>query len=95
MVSSCLKNQMMYNLVMNLELPSKTAKTLEQIMLSLGTSREEAMDRALNSYLEDITMERILIAPNPRTQNMTEDDVYEIATAAVKRARAEKREKKR
>ncbi len=80
---------------MNLDLPSKTAKTLEQLRRSLGTTREEAIDRALNSYLDDIKMERVLTVPNPRTKDMTEDDVYEVANAAIKRARAEKREKKR
>ena len=81
----------MYNSNMNIELPSSTAKTLERLRRSIGTTREEAVDRALKAYLEDVQSNRILTASNPVTQDMSEDDIYAIANAAVKQARAEKR----
>lgn len=72
---------------MNIELPSSTAKTLERLRRSIGTTREEAVDRALKAYLEDIQSNRILTASNPLTQDMSEDAIYVIANAVIKQAR--------
>ena len=79
---------------MNLELPSTTAKKLEQLRRSLGTTRIEAVDRMLDNYLEDKKLLELLLAPNPATVNMTEDDIYKITTAAVKQDRVAQRAKR-
>lgn len=79
---------------MNLDLPTHTAKKLEQLRRSLGTTRVEALDRVLDNYLEDKQLLALLKAPNPATAHMTEDEVYEIVDAAVKRAREERRSNK-
>jgi hypothetical protein len=79
---------------MNLELPSATAKKLEQLRRSLGTTRIEAVDRMLDNYLEDKKLLELLLSPNPVTANMTEDQIYEITTAAVKQDRVAQRAKR-
>ena len=76
---------------MILELPTGAAKTLEQIRRSLRTTREEAVQLALNAFLDDLNANKLLTARNPVTERMSEDEVYEIANAAVKQARAQKR----
>lgn len=76
---------------MMLELPTGDAKILEQIRRSLRTTREEAIRLALNAFLDDLNANKLLAARNPVTEQMSEDEVYEIANAAVKQARLEKR----
>ena len=79
---------------MNIELPNSTAKKLEQLRRTLGTTRVDALDRVINTYLEDKQLLDLLRAPNLATENMTEDEIYEITTAAVQRARSETRSEK-
>jgi hypothetical protein len=75
---------------MNIVLPPNTANTLERLRRSMGVSRVKAFDFAIQQALLDFESNKVLDAPNPAADELSDDELFEIATAAVKRSRREK-----
>jgi hypothetical protein len=75
---------------MNIVLPPNTANTLERLRRSMGVSRVKAFDFAIQQALLDFESNKVLDAPNPAADELSDDELFEIATMAVNRSRREK-----
>jgi hypothetical protein len=75
---------------MNIVLPPNTANTLERLRRSMGVSRVKAFDFAIQQALLDFESNKVLDAPNPVADEMSDDELFALATEAVKRSRREK-----
>jgi hypothetical protein len=75
---------------MNIVLPPNTANTLERLRRSMGVSRVKAFDFAIQQALLDFESNKVLDASNPAADELSDDELFDIATEAVKRSRREK-----
>ena len=80
-----------YNLTMRtIEISEQAFQVIERIRRSKGVSRAQALETLVQEGASMAQANSILDAPNPKAHGMTDDEIMNIATDAVKQARRER-----